>query len=93
MADVEELPTGTDLVIRCVNVRTVDGKRPSFVHDMANTFVLPLSTIRMIEAPPGAIAKDAAASTALQPAPEVPEFDEEQEDEAADDLLARIREL
>ncbi len=32
-------------------MRTVDGKRPSFVHDRNSTFVFPMDMIRLIEAP------------------------------------------
>ena len=95
VVDMEELPHGSDRVIHCTNVRTVDGKRPAFVHDRNSTFVFPLGVIRLIEAP----AQDDAArvamsdhdqagattSSALSPAT----VDEEPDQ----DLLARIRQV
>ena len=54
MVDVDELPSGADRSVRCTNVRTVDGKRPSYVHDRNSTFVFPLDMVRLIEAPPQA---------------------------------------
>ena len=41
VVDVDALPAGADRSIRCTNVRTVDGKRPSYVHDRNSTFVFP----------------------------------------------------
>ena len=46
VADVQALPSGADRNVRCTNVRTVDGKRPSFVHDPSSTFVFPMSAAR-----------------------------------------------
>lgn len=51
VADLEALPGPTDRNVRCTNVRTVDGKRPNFVHDRNSTFVLPMAMIRLIEVP------------------------------------------
>ena len=90
VADLEALPSGGDLVISCTNLRTVDGKRPPFVHDPAATFVFPLAMVRLIEAPAEgaaekALALRAASETALEVLPMVDE-------EPDEDLLARIRE-
>ena len=52
VVDMEALPSGADRSIVCTNVRTVDGKRPQFVHDRNSTFVFPMDMIRLIEAPP-----------------------------------------
>src|SRR4026207_71338 len=51
LVDVLELPGPSDRNLRCTNVRTVDGKRPTFVHDPRSTFVFPMAQVRMIEAP------------------------------------------
>jgi hypothetical protein len=90
LVDVLELPGPTDRNLRCTNVRTVDGKRPTFVHDPRSTFVFPMSVVRMIEAPS---MTHAVADTDIVPvADEVmtlpPPLPEEEPDE---DLLARIR--
>ena len=94
VVDMEELPSGSDRVIQCTNVRTVDGKRPAFAHNRDSTFVFPLGVIRVIEAPPQDDAPVAATgspngvnSTAGAPPP--PPVD----DEPDGDLLARIREV
>ena len=89
VADIDELPSGSDRSIRCTNVRTVDGKRPSYIHDRNSTFVFPLSVVRLIEAPAEGsdIAEDLAdkePTLALSP----PAHLDEEPDE---DLLARIR--
>jgi hypothetical protein len=93
VVDLEQLPQPTDRMIMCTNVRTVDGKRPSFVNDKHATYIFPLEVIRLIEAPP-----DGAASTAVAfdetPMPALPPALEEAPDEEPDeDLLARIRSI
>lgn len=45
MADLEDLPDGSDVMLRCTNVRLLDGKRPAFVHDVKSVFVMPLARI------------------------------------------------
>ena len=96
MADLEELPSGSDRVVRCTNVRTVDGKRPSFVHDKHSTFVFPLSVVRLIEAP----AKSMQAIELPEPAERLP-IDEIEvaipepalDEEPDESLLERIRSI
>jgi hypothetical protein len=90
LVDVFELPGPNDRSLRCTNVRTVDGKRPTFVHDARSTFVFPLSVVRMIEAPS---MTTEVADTNVVPVPErgehlPPPLADEEPDE---DLLARIR--
>lgn len=89
VVDLHDLPAPTDRSIRCTNVRTVDGKRPSFIHDRHSTFVFPMSVVRLIEAPAegSGVAEDLSDSTPpLAVAPPVA-IDEEPDE----DLLARIR--
>ena len=89
VADLDDLPSGGDRSIRCTNVRTVDGKRPSFIHDRHSTFVFPMSVIRLIEAPASdsATAADMAHAEPKPIALPPPAPDEEPDE----DLLARIR--
>ena len=54
LVDLLEAPSPTAQSVRCTNVRTVDGKRPSFVHDPKSTFVLPWHLIRLMEVPAAA---------------------------------------
>lgn len=91
LVDMDELPAPGDRFIRCTNVRTVDGKRPSFVHDRNGTFLIPLEVIRLIEAPAeGAMAGHPALSIVPEAAPPPAPPPDEEPDE---DLLARIREI
>ncbi len=96
VVDLEALPAGGDRTVRCTNVRTVDGKRPAFIHDGRSTFVLPLDVIRLIEVPVNGGSADGTpaegsieASRATQPAPA--EAPKEPDAEPDEDLLARIR--
>lgn len=96
--DLEELPAGGDRSIRCSNVQTVDGKRPGFVHDRNSTFIFPLQVVRLIEVPQmsdsSAVAIQGEMSyEARGHAPE-PELDFDPiDEEAEEDLLARIRQI
>ena len=91
LADVESLPSGPDRSITCTNIRTIDGKRPAFVHDQQSTFVLPLSVIRLIEARRESLEPRGAGGPPPeeQAAPPVEDFDEEPDE----DLLAKIRSI
>lgn len=90
LVDVFELPGPDDRNLRCTNVRTVDGKRPTFVHDPRSTFVFPMAQVRMIEAP--SLTVEVGDTNVVL----VPEGGEHippplAEEEADEDLLARIR--
>ncbi len=98
MADLEDMPAGTDRSIRCTNVRTVDGKRPSFVHDKNSTFVFPLAMIRLIEVPAqaGRSTETALATIDGHAGPPSDGAAHEEplagwDDEPDEDLLARVR--
>jgi hypothetical protein len=91
VVDMEALPKGTDRSIRCTNVRTVDGKRPSFVHDRHSTFVFPMSVVRLIEAPAEGTQQGSTAVVAPDPIAPPPPPPPLEDDEPDDDLLARIR--
>ena len=93
MVDLLEAPEPTAQSVRCTNIRTVDGKRPAFVHDAKATFILPWHLIRLMElpqAPTAAQAADKRVAVTEQPkaAPPPPEPLDEEPDA---DLLARIR--
>ncbi len=96
IVDLADMPGAADRIIMCTNVRTVDGKRPPFVHDRNSTFLLPLHMIRVIEVPqmsdgtalaPQQDEDRYAASHEVVPEPEV------DDEEAEEDLLARIRQI
>lgn len=97
VVDLEVLPAGGDRSVRCTNVRTVDGKRPDFVHDRHSTFVFPLGVIRLIEVPVdgaraagGALAEEPVDAAGTAP-PEPGQAPDEPDEEPDEDLLARIR--
>ena len=91
LADVESLPSGPDRSITCTNIRTIDGKRPAFVHDQHSTFVFPLSVIRLIEARRESLEPrvEAGSPSDKQAPPPVEDFDQEPDE----DLLAKIRSI
>lgn len=97
LADLFEAPTAVDLGLRCTNLRTLDGKRPVFIDDVASIFFFPYLHLRFVEIPAGAIsgsdpsmALEAAAIAANAPPPP-PE--PEPELEIDEDFLRRIREV
>lgn len=93
LVDLLEAPSPTAQSLRCTNVRTVDGKRPSFVQDSKSTFVFPWHLIRLIEmpaAPTDAQTADKRVATTTQPEPPPPPVEPLDEEPDAD-LLARIR--
>jgi hypothetical protein len=99
LVDLDELPAATDRMLRCSNVRTVDGKRPAFVHDRASMFLFPLHVIRFVEVP------QTSESTAVARqddddrygqehyTPEPPQELDPIDEEADEGLLARIRSI
>lgn len=89
LVDLESLPNGSDRSITCTNVRTIDGKRPAFVHDPKSTFVFPLSVIRLIEARRESLDPTGVMQEAQAPTAQVPEEYEEPDE----DLLAKIRSI
>lgn len=90
MVDMEQLPAPSDRMIQCTNVRTVDGKRPSFVQDSDSTFVFPLDVIRLIEVPAEGTS---VGATVLELVPEAAPPSPAPDEEPDEGLLARIREI
>ncbi|HUP82671.1 MAG TPA: hypothetical protein VM284_00600 [Candidatus Limnocylindria bacterium] len=103
MVDLYEAPSPNATSVRCTNVRTVDGKRPSFIHDPRATFLLPWHLIRLMEVPSDAVpvqeqdsqvvVSDPHGVVGHDPGPleePEPELLDEEPDE---DLLARIRSI
>jgi hypothetical protein len=92
VADMESLPAGGDVTVTFTNVRTIDGKRPPWVHDRNSTFVIPISVVRVLEAP--VAGSDARTDfEAQEPLPQLasPPPAEVVDEEPDEDLLARIR--
>lgn len=93
-ADLDEMPGPRDQLIRCTNVRTVDGKRPQFVHEQGSTFIFPISIIRLIEAPATSMSTALALQDGDDPDAEAAgALALDAFDDAEEDFLARIREI
>jgi hypothetical protein len=107
LADLFEAPSPGDVGLRCTNLRSLNGKRPVFVDDIASIFFFPYLHIRFVEIPPGAIsgsdpalalATEEADDRAGRDATEAPDGSAEQEDaegdlEISEDFLRRVREV
>jgi hypothetical protein len=83
VVDIEAVPAPTDVSLVCLNVRTIDGKRPKFIDRRDSTFVFPLNSIRFVEVYSGAEGGGPGES-AVEAEPEELEIDE--------DFLRRVRE-
>ena len=98
IADLIEEPKPGDALLVCTNLRTLDGKRPVFIDQIASTFIFPYLHIRFIEIRPersGGREADPIIGRSDQPerdappeAAEPPEADLEIDE----DFLRRIRE-
>ena len=94
VADLKDLPGMGDVNLVCTNVRTTDGKRPTFIDEGSNWFVIPLVTVRFIEVPRASMSQ--AGEVEPEPEPVVVEEQpvvDETPAEPDPDLLARIRNL
>ncbi len=68
LTDLFSVPSPADVGVLCTNLRSMDGKRPVFIDNIANTFFFPYHVIRFLEIPVGAIDRHEAeddASTAM----------------------------
>jgi hypothetical protein len=107
LADLFEAPSPGDVGLRCTNLRSLNGKRPVFVDDIASIFFFPYLHIRFVEIPPGAISgSDPALALATEEADDragrgaaevtdgaAEEADAEGELEISEDFLRRVREV
>jgi hypothetical protein len=96
VGDLRELPAPGDVNLVCTNLRTVDGKRPTFIDHTDSWFLIPLVTVRFVEVPKGAMA-GSGEDEPFEPeeeltAPEPTPVDEGP-NEPDEDLLARIRNI
>ena len=89
VADLDQMPTPTDVGLLCSNVRYVDGKKPNFIDHRESTFLFPMLHIRFIEIPSAEDRRDLPAIGAGEiPAP----VDDMLDLEPDEDFLRRIRE-
>ena len=100
LADLFEAPSPGDVGLRCTNLRSMNGKRPVFIDDVASIFFFPYLHIRFVEIPPSAMAGgDASVVVATAREDERPanvsaaELEPEPDLEIDEDFLRRIREV
>ena len=96
-ADLFELPEADTVLLRCTNIRTLNGTRPIFIDDLQSIVFFPMLHLRFIEILPRS---QAEAELALGPgdvaipvpAPADPEPEPEEELEIDEDFLRKVRE-
>jgi hypothetical protein len=94
VADLSELPAVGDANLICTNVRTTDGKRPTFIDETDNWFIIPLLTVRFLEIPKESMGElGLVAGPPTDGAEAEPEPVDEVPVEPDPDLLARIRDI
>jgi hypothetical protein len=96
VADLFELPDPSTTLLRCTNLRHLNGKRPVWADDMNSVFFFPMLNFRFLEVPTGSLAGE---HLALGPGEDETPIemgsgrDDLDEDLAIDeDFLRRIRE-
>jgi len=102
VVDLLSRPQASDASLLCLNLRTIDGKRPPSVHEQDSFFVIPLATVRFIEIP----ARELATHSQPEPTSDEPFGNghsqaiapiglpgPELELEPDEDLLQRIRDV
>ncbi len=97
MADLFELPDATTTLLRCTNLRMMNGKRPIFADDTNSIFYFPMLHMRFIEVMPRSLQGDHPALPAGESLAPIPmgggAHDDLDEDlEIDEDFLRRIRE-
>lgn len=103
MADLFEMPDATTTLLRCTNLRDLNGKRPVYADDIASVFYFPIHHLRFIEVLPRSLAGDRLALPSGEEAEPIvmgggngaagePDDDLDGELEIDEDFLRRIRE-
>ena len=97
-ADLFEFPEADAVLLRCTNVRTLNGTRPIFIDDLGSIIFIPLLHLRFIEVLPRSQAEAnlslAPGETPIPvPAPLPIAAEPEEEDlEIDEDFLRKVRE-
>jgi hypothetical protein len=98
LADLYDMPAPADVVLRCTNLRTLDGKRPVFVDRSESVFYFPYLHVRFVEIPPTSVTMgtdgEAGVLAALPPGGDTSNGhdDLDLEIEIDEDFLRRVRE-
>jgi hypothetical protein len=101
LADLYEMPSSTDVALKCTNLRDMNGKRPVFVDDKRSLFFFPYVIIRFIEIPPRTLAEnglmtvddDEAVAVGVPAGGAAEAAVDDAELEIDEDFLRRIREV
>jgi hypothetical protein len=88
LVDLEALPSASDVILICTNLRDTSGKRPSFIDAIDSTFIIPYGQIRFVELPIEALGDRALGLSAGRDVRQDVEPDLELDEE----LLRRVRE-
>jgi hypothetical protein len=98
-ADLFELPEADAVLLRCTNIRTLNGTRPIFIDDLQSIVFFPMLHLRFIEILPRsqaeaelALGPGEVAIPVLAPAAPVPEPEPEGDLEIDEDFLRKVRE-
>ncbi|HSH33531.1 MAG TPA: hypothetical protein VLB31_07915 [Actinomycetota bacterium] len=94
-ADLFELPEGDTMLLRCTNVRTMNGTRPVYIDDLNSIIFFPMIHLRFIEILP---ATQGAERLALGPGEErvpveagIAKDSPEEDLQIDEDFLRRVR--
>jgi hypothetical protein len=94
-ADLFELPEGDTMLLRCTNVRTMNGTRPVYIDDLNSIIFFPMLHLRFIEILP---ATQGAEHLALGPGEErvpveagIAKDSPEEDLQIDEDFLRRVR--
>ena len=98
VADLRALPGPTDISLLCTNMRTIDGKRPTFIDQTKSWFLIPVSVVRFIEMPSDALEMTAEGPDVRPAASEedreaLPALEASLDVEPDESLLQRIRDI
>ena len=93
LVDLFGLPSPSEAVLVCTNVRSLTGKRPVWADHMESIYYFPWPLVRFLEIPPAAHELPGALPALPAPAEPVEEPVFEGDFEIDEDFLRRVREV
>ena len=88
LVDIFEIPSPSDTVLVCTNLRTMSKTRPTFADRVGSTFIFPYSHVRFVELP-----TEATATAPVEPVLAIQLAEPEPDSELDEDFLRRVRDL
>ena len=61
VVDLRQAPSSSDTALVCTNLRTRDGKKPSFIEETNAWFLIPMHEVTILELPAGSLDETADA--------------------------------